>query len=77
MLTWHAQVRRYQSDVPALRALTTALGPAMWFNTILVLTHAAAAPPDGSNGQPLAYDVYMNQRGHSLQQAIRCSHMIP
>lgn len=69
------QVRRDQSDVPVLRSLTAALGSAMWFNCILVLTHAAAAPPDGSNGVPLSYDVYTNQRTHVLQQAIRCADM--
>ncbi len=53
-----------------LRALTNSLGAAMWFNCILVLTHAAAAPPDNNNG-PMTYDVYANQRCHTLQQAIR------
>ena len=42
----------------------------MWFNCILVLTHASAAPPDGSNG-PLQYDTYVSQRTHALQQTIR------
>ncbi|EIE27818.1 hypothetical protein COCSUDRAFT_26914 [Coccomyxa subellipsoidea C-169] len=64
------QVRRDQSDIPVLRALTNSLGAAMWFNCILVLTHAAAAPPDNNNG-PMTYDVYANQRCHTLQQAIR------
>jgi hypothetical protein len=63
-------VRRDQSDVPVLRAITAALGSSIWFNCMLVLTHAAAAPPDGANG-PLTYEVYTNQRTHALQQAIR------
>jgi hypothetical protein len=65
-------VRRDQSDIPVLRALTNSLGAAMWFNCILVLTHANAAPPDNNNG-PMTYDVYANQRCHTLQQSIRCA----
>ncbi|KAK9917294.1 hypothetical protein WJX75_002892 [Coccomyxa subellipsoidea] len=64
------KVRRDQSDIPVLRALTNSLGAAMWFNCILVLTHANAAPPDNNNG-PMTYDVYANQRCHTLQQSIR------
>lgn len=42
----------------------------MWFNTIVVLTHASAAPPDSANG-PIGYDMYVNHRMHVLQQSIR------
>jgi hypothetical protein len=42
----------------------------VWFNTVLVLTHAGAAPPDSNNG-PLNYDTYTNHRMHLLQQSIR------
>lgn len=65
-----AQVRRNQGDIPVLRAITNSVGAAMWFNCILVLTHANEAPPDGSNG-PIQYETYMNQRTHALQQTIR------
>lgn len=65
-----AQVRRDQGDIPVLRAITNSVGAAMWFNCILVLTHAAAAPPDSSNG-PIQYETYVNQRTHALQQTIR------
>ena len=64
-------MRRDQGDIPVLRAITNAVGAALWFNCILVLTHAAAAPPDSSNG-PIPYDTYVNQRTHLLQQTIRC-----
>ena len=63
-------MRRDHGDVPVLKALTGALGAAMWFNCILVLTHGAAAPPDNNAGQ-MTYEVYANQRTHGLQQAIR------
>ncbi len=53
-----------------LRAITNSVGAAMWFNCILVLTHANEAPPDSSNG-PLQYETYANQRTHALQQTIR------
>ncbi|CAL5224470.1 g7162 [Coccomyxa viridis] len=63
-------VRRDQGDIPVLRAITNSVGAAMWFNCILVLTHANEAPPDSSNG-PLQYETYANQRTHALQQTIR------
>ena len=69
-------MRRDQGDIPVLRAITNAVGAALWFNCILVLTHAAAAPPDSSNG-PIPYDTYVNQRTHLLQQTIRCALMPP
>eukprot|EP00959_Pyramimonas_sp_CCMP1952_P287487 6012580-Pyramimonas_sp.AAC.2 len=40
-------------DLPLLRIVTETFGPAVWFNAIVVLTHACTAPPDGTNGQPI------------------------
>lgn len=62
--------RTDMSDVPLLRAITETFGASMWFNTIVALTHAAAAPPDGNNG-PLSYDTYTRTRTQLLQQNIR------
>lgn len=59
------------ADVPLLRAITETFGPNMWFNTIVALTHAAAAPPDGNAG-PLTYDTYTRSCTTLLQQKIRC-----
>ena len=59
-----------------LRAITNSVGAAMWFNCILVLTHANEAPPDSSNG-PIQYETYMNQRTHALQQTIRSGRTAP
>ncbi|OMO92820.1 Avirulence induced family protein [Corchorus olitorius] len=36
-------------DMPLLRTITEIFGPSIWFNAIVVLTHAASAPPDGPN----------------------------
>jgi len=58
-------------DLPLLRIVTETFGPAVWFNAIVVLTHACTAPPDGTNGQPISYDMYVAQRSHVVQQMIR------
>jgi len=47
------------------------LGPTVWLNTIVALTHAAAPLPAGPGGGPLAFDVFANQRSHLLQAVIR------
>lgn len=70
------QVRRDQGDIPVLRSITNAMGAGLWFSCILVLTHAGAAPPDGTNG-PMQYDTYVNQRTHALQQTIRWARLPP
>ncbi|DBA83589.1 TPA: hypothetical protein ACH3X1_006160 [Trebouxia sp. C0004] len=62
--------RTDMADVPLLTAITETFGPNMWFNTIVALTHAAAAPPDGTNG-PITYDTYTRTRTQLLQQNIR------
>ncbi|KAG1361930.1 putative Translocase of chloroplast, chloroplastic [Cocos nucifera] len=64
------QSRDYE-DVPLLRTITDIFGASIWFNAIVVLTHAASAPPDGSNGNPLGYEMFVTQRSHVVRQAIR------
>ncbi|XP_038986708.1 translocase of chloroplast 101, chloroplastic-like [Phoenix dactylifera] len=59
------------NDLPLLRTITSTLGSSIWFNAIVALTHAASAPPDGPNGSPLSYDVFISQRSHVVQQSIR------
>lgn len=66
----HVMCRTDMADVPLLRAITDTFGPNMWFNTIVALTHAAAAPPDSNTG-PLSYDSYTRSRTQLLQQNIR------
>ncbi|PSS12064.1 Translocase of chloroplast like, partial [Actinidia chinensis var. chinensis] len=58
-------------DMPLLRTITEIFGPSIWFNAIVVLTHAASAPPDGPNGTATSYDMFVTQRSHVVQQAIR------
>ncbi|PIN14278.1 Small monomeric GTPase [Handroanthus impetiginosus] len=58
-------------DMPLLRTITEIFGPSIWFNAIVVLTHAASAPPEGPNGTPTSYDMFVTQRSHVVQQAIR------
>ncbi|KAK4375116.1 hypothetical protein RND71_005793 [Anisodus tanguticus] len=35
--------------MPLLRNIAQVFGPSIWFNAIVILTHAASAPPEGSN----------------------------
>ncbi|KAJ6386045.1 hypothetical protein OIU77_029081 [Salix suchowensis] len=45
-------------DLPLLRTITKIFGPSIWQNAIVVLSHAASAPPDspqGSRAPPLPY----------------------
>lgn len=62
---------RDNCDVPLLQTITKVFGASVWFNAIVVLTHAASAPPDGQNGIPLSYEMFVTQRSHVVQQAIR------
>ncbi|KAL2479577.1 Translocase of chloroplast 90 [Abeliophyllum distichum] len=61
-------------DFPLLKLVTDLLGPEIWFNTILVMTHSSAALPDGPNGYPVSYDSYVahctDLMQHYIHQAI-------
>ncbi|XP_020576845.1 translocase of chloroplast 159, chloroplastic [Phalaenopsis equestris] len=59
------------NDLPLLRSITSILGSSIWFNAIVALTHAASAPPDGPNGSPLGYEMFIDQRSHVVQLSIR------
>lgn len=59
------------NDLPLLKSIASTLGSSIWFNAIVALTHAASAPPDGPNGTPLSYDVFVAQRSHIVQHSIR------
>nr|AFL55358.1 chloroplast preprotein import receptor Toc159 [Bienertia sinuspersici] len=58
------------NDLPMLRTITSSLGSSIWRNTIITLTHASCAPPDGPSGTPLSYEVFVAQRSHIAQQSI-------
>ncbi|CAH8328592.1 unnamed protein product [Eruca vesicaria subsp. sativa] len=62
---------RDSGDMLLLRTITDVFGPSIWFNAIVGLTHAASAPPDGPNGTASSYEMFVTQRSHVIQQAIR------
>ncbi|KAI3679037.1 hypothetical protein L6452_38344 [Arctium lappa] len=64
-----AQTRDH-NDIPLLKTITSSLGPAIWRSAIVTFTHGASAPPEGSNGIPLSYEMFVTQRSHVVQQAI-------
>eukprot|EP00250_Pteridium_aquilinum_P016595 c23183_g1_i2 orf=401-2587(+) len=64
------QTRDY-GDLLLLQTITDTFGAAVWFNAIVVFTHAASAPPDGANGAPVNYEMFVAQRSHVVQQTIR------
>ncbi|KAH9293162.1 hypothetical protein KI387_041632, partial [Taxus chinensis] len=61
----------HYGDLLLLRTITETFSPAVWLNTIVALTHAASPPPDGANGDPLDYDMFVAQRSNVMQQDIR------
>ncbi len=53
------------------RSITEVFGADMWFSTTTVLTHALAPTPDGSNGEPMQRDMYLQQRQGQVQAILR------
>ncbi|KAM7267480.1 hypothetical protein ACFE04_009646 [Oxalis oulophora] len=58
------------SDFPILKLVTDVFGSAIWFNTILVLTHSSSNLPEGPNGFPVNYDSYVRQCINLLQSYV-------
>ncbi|XP_020241766.1 translocase of chloroplast 159, chloroplastic-like isoform X2 [Asparagus officinalis] len=58
------------NDLPLLRTVTSTLGPSIWSNAIIVLTHASTAPPEGLDGRPLSYETCIEERSYVIQQSI-------
>ncbi|KAB5541551.1 hypothetical protein DKX38_014525 [Salix brachista] len=63
--------RKDFGDLPLLRTITKIFGPSIWQNAIVVLSHAASAPPDSPQGTVSSYDMFVTQRSHVVQQTIR------
>ncbi|KAL2929735.1 Translocase of chloroplast 90 chloroplastic [Bienertia sinuspersici] len=59
------------NDFPLLRLMTEVFGSAMWFNTIIVMTNAAAALPEGATGSPINYESYVTHCSDLLQRYIQ------
>ncbi|CAH8361130.1 unnamed protein product [Eruca vesicaria subsp. sativa] len=57
------------ADMLLLRTITHVLGPSIWSNAILGLTHASSAPPDGAAAS--SYDMFVTRRCHAIQLDIR------
>ncbi|XP_021899369.1 LOW QUALITY PROTEIN: translocase of chloroplast 90, chloroplastic [Carica papaya] len=49
------------SDLHLLKLMTEVFGTAIWFNTILVMTHSSSTPPEGLNGYPVSYESYVTK----------------
>lgn len=60
-------------DIPLLKLISEVFGSAIWFNTILVMTHAASALPEGTGGFPVNFDSYANRCTDLLQHYIHQS----
>lgn len=58
------------SDFPLLKLLSEVFGNAIWFNTILVMTHASCSLPEGPNGYPVVYESYVGQCANLIQSYI-------
>ncbi|KAG9445821.1 hypothetical protein H6P81_011949 [Aristolochia fimbriata] len=60
-------------DFPLLKLVTEILGPAIWFNTLLVMTHSASVAPETADVYPISYGGYVAQCTsvvqHYIQQA--------
>lgn len=58
------------NDLPLLKSITSSLGPSIWQNTIVTLTHAGSTPPEGPSGSPIRYEMLVAQRSRVIQQLI-------
>lgn len=63
-------VSKCYSEFPLLKLITEVFGPAIWFNTILVMTHSSSAPPEGTDGHPINYESYATYCTDLVQQHI-------
>lgn len=67
------------SNFPLLKLITEVFGNAIWFNTILVMTHSSSARPEGPNGYAVSYESYgtqcTNLVQHEIHQAVSDSRL--
>lgn len=59
------------SDAPLLKLINNTFGPAVWFNTILVMTHSSGPLPEGPNGVPVNFESFVAQCKSVVQHYIR------
>lgn len=53
-------IRSDYSDFPLLKLIGEILGPAIWFSTILVMTHASSVLLEETNGYPINYESFVS-----------------
>lgn len=58
------------NDFPLLKLISEVFGSAIWFNTILVMTHSSSALPEGPNGYPVSYESYVSECTNLVQHYI-------
>ncbi|CAK9141820.1 unnamed protein product [Ilex paraguariensis] len=58
------------SDFPLLKLITEVFGSAIWFSTILVMTHSSSTLPEGPNGYPVSYESYVTQCSDLVQHYV-------
>ncbi|RZC53876.1 hypothetical protein C5167_012738 [Papaver somniferum] len=58
------------SDSPLLKLITNIFGSAIWFNTILVMTHSSSALPEGPSGNQVNYDSYVTNCSNLVQHYV-------
>ncbi|KAF6158097.1 hypothetical protein GIB67_014891 [Kingdonia uniflora] len=57
------------SDLPLLKLITSVFGSAIWFNTVLVMTHSSAFP-EGPDGHRISYESFVTQCANLVQHFI-------
>ncbi|KAK7388604.1 hypothetical protein VNO78_23426 [Psophocarpus tetragonolobus] len=57
-------------DFPLLKLVTEIFGSAIWFNTIIVMTHSSSAIPEGPDGYTINYESYISHCTNIIQQHI-------
>ncbi|KAK1288503.1 hypothetical protein QJS10_CPB19g01898 [Acorus calamus] len=58
------------SDFSLLKLVNDVFGSAIWFNTIIVMTHSSSALPEGPDGYPVRYETFVNQSTNLVQHYI-------
>ncbi|KAG4932874.1 Translocase of chloroplast 90, chloroplastic [Glycine max] len=58
-------------DFPLLKLVTEVFGSAIWFNTIIVMTHSSSAIPEGPDGYTFNYESYISYCTNIVQQHIQ------
>ncbi|KAK8622999.1 hypothetical protein V6N13_117895 [Hibiscus sabdariffa] len=57
-------------DFPLLKLMNEVFGNAIWFSTILVMTHSSSTLPEGLNRYPVNYEPYVKHCTALMQQYI-------